>query len=128
MHEAGHSKLELWDYSEGWGGEGGGKWAQNGGHMHLCLIHINVWLKPSQYCKVIILQFKLLINFKKDSDKTQVLHAINKIGCRGYIKKKKKRSIFIYLVGCTRSSWQQVSSLVLAWKFFTVACLIWILS
>ena len=62
MHEAEHSKLELWDYSEGWGGEGGGKWVQNGGHMHLCLIHINVWPKPSQYCKVIILQFKLLIN------------------------------------------------------------------
>ena len=23
MHEAGHSKLVLWDNAEGWGGEGG---------------------------------------------------------------------------------------------------------
>ena len=23
MHEAGHSKLVLWDNTEGWGGEGG---------------------------------------------------------------------------------------------------------
>ena len=25
MHEAGHSKLLLWDNKEGWGGEGGGE-------------------------------------------------------------------------------------------------------
>jgi len=25
MHEAGHSKPVLWDNSEGWGGEGGGR-------------------------------------------------------------------------------------------------------
>ena len=28
MHEAGHPKLVLWDNLEGWGGEGGGKEAQ----------------------------------------------------------------------------------------------------
>ena len=33
MPEAGHSKLMLWDNTEGWGGEGGGKGVQEGGHM-----------------------------------------------------------------------------------------------
>ena len=53
MHEAGHSKLALWENPEGWGGEevDGG---QDGGHMHPWLSHIDVWQK-SQYCKVIIL-------------------------------------------------------------------------
>ena len=51
MHEAGHTKLVLWDNPEGWGGEGGGR-------GFLWLIHVDVWQKPPQYCKVIILQFK----------------------------------------------------------------------
>ena len=34
MHEAGHSKLVLWDNSEGWGGEGGGRVFRMGGHMY----------------------------------------------------------------------------------------------
>ena len=59
MHEAGHSKPVLWDKPEGWGGEGGAKRIQDGGtHVHLWLIHVDVWHKPSQYCKVIILQLK----------------------------------------------------------------------
>ena len=36
MHEAGHSKLVLWDNPEGWGGEGGGRGVQDGGHMCTC--------------------------------------------------------------------------------------------
>ena len=32
--------------------------------MHPWLIHVNVWQKPPQYCKVISLQLKL-INLKK---------------------------------------------------------------
>ena len=35
-----------------------------GGHVYLWPIHADIWQKPSQYCKVIILQLKL-INFKK---------------------------------------------------------------
>ena len=31
MHEAGHSKLMLWDNPEGWGGEGGGRGVQDEG-------------------------------------------------------------------------------------------------
>ena len=59
MHEAGHPKPVLWDNPEGWGGEGDGRGVQDGGiHVHLWLIHIDVWQKPSQYWKVIILQLK----------------------------------------------------------------------
>ena len=34
MHESGHWKLVYWDDPEGWGGEGGGTWVQDGGHMY----------------------------------------------------------------------------------------------
>ena len=48
MHEAGHSKLVLWDNPEGWGGKGDGRGAQDGRtHVHPWLIHISVvvhWL------------------------------------------------------------------------------------
>ena len=59
MHEAGHPKMVLWDNPEGWGGEGGGWEAQDGGtHVLSWLIHVEVWQKPLQYCKVISLQLK----------------------------------------------------------------------
>ena len=52
-HETGHSNLVGWD------GEGGGRGLQDGGkHVHPCLIHVNVWQRPPQYCKVISLQLK----------------------------------------------------------------------
>ena len=55
MHETGCSGLVHWDDPEGWdGGSGGGK------HVHPWLIHVNVWQKPPQYCKVISLQLKLI--------------------------------------------------------------------
>ena len=45
----------------GWGGrrEGCSGW---GTHVHTWLIHVNVWQKPLQYCKVISLQLKFLKN------------------------------------------------------------------
>ena len=33
MHEAGHSKLVLWDNPEGWGGVGGARGCRMGRHM-----------------------------------------------------------------------------------------------
>ena len=47
----------------GWGGkrEGGSGW---GTHVNPWLIHVNVWQKPLQYCKVISLQL-IKINAKK---------------------------------------------------------------
>ena len=60
MHEAGHSKPVLWDNPEGWGGDGVGRGFQDeGAHVHLWLIHVDVWQNPLQYCKVISLQLKL---------------------------------------------------------------------
>ena len=59
IHEAGYPKLVLWDNPEGGGGEGGGRQVQDGGiQVHSWLIHVDVWQKPPQYCKVIILQLK----------------------------------------------------------------------
>ena len=55
MHETGHLKLMNWDNPEGWDGEGGSGW---GTHVRPWLIHVNVWQKPPQYCKVISLQLK----------------------------------------------------------------------
>ena len=41
INEAEHSKLVLWDNSEGWGGEGEGRGVQDGGtHVHPWLIHM----------------------------------------------------------------------------------------
>ena len=49
----------------GWRGrqEGGSGW---GTHVNPWLIHVNVWQKPLQYCKVISLQL-IKINLKKPS-------------------------------------------------------------
>ena len=55
MHETGCSGLVHWDDSEGWDGEGGSGW---GTHVHPWLIHVNVWQKSPQYCKVISVQLK----------------------------------------------------------------------
>ena len=63
----------------GWGGrwEGG---SGRGIHVNPWLIHVNVWQKPLQYCKVISLQL-IKINGKK----------INKEVKKCKAKKKKKK-------------------------------------
>ena len=55
----------------GWGGrqEGGSGW---GTHVNPWLIHVNVWQKPIQYCKVISLQL-IKINEKKDPKKSPTI-------------------------------------------------------
>ena len=59
VHEAGHSKLVFSDNPEGWGGEGSGLGVQDGEtHVHLWLIHVDVWQNAPQYCKVISIQRK----------------------------------------------------------------------
>ena len=45
-----------WDDPEGWDGEGGGCTSGWGTRVNPWLIHVNVWQKPLQYCKVISLQ------------------------------------------------------------------------
>ena len=53
---------------KGWGGRwnGGSGW---GTHVNPWLIHVNVWQKPLQYCKIISLQL-IKINGKKKKKKT----------------------------------------------------------
>ena len=59
-----------WEDPEGWDGEGGGAGRGSGWGIHAnpWLIHVNVWQKPLQYCKVINLQL-IKINEKKISDR-----------------------------------------------------------
>ena len=45
------------------GREVGGRFKREGIYVYLWPIHVDVWQKPTQYCKAIILQLK--INFKK---------------------------------------------------------------
>ena len=48
MHETGHSKLVHWDNPEGWGRERGGMGGSGWGtHVHLWLIHVNLWQKTT---------------------------------------------------------------------------------
>ena len=49
----------------GWDGEGDGGGSGKGTHVHPWLIHIGVWQKPLQYCKIISFQLKE-INFKNN--------------------------------------------------------------
>ena len=51
MPETGHSKSVHWDSHEGWAGEGDGRGVQDGKtHVHMWMIHVNVWQNPPQYC------------------------------------------------------------------------------
>ena len=55
----------LCDNLEGWDGVGGGREVYEGGsYVYLWLIHVDVWQKPTQYCKAIILQLKINIFLK----------------------------------------------------------------
>ena len=56
MHGTGHSKPLHGDNPGGCDEEGCGRGSWWRTHVHLWLIHVNVWQKPPQYCKVISLQ------------------------------------------------------------------------
>jgi len=58
MHETGHSKPMHWDNPEGWDGEGIARGFRMEDTCTPIFIHVNVWQKPVQYCKVISLQLK----------------------------------------------------------------------
>ena len=45
VHEAGNPKWVLWDNPDRWGGEGGGKGVQDGGHMCTHGLFISVYGK-----------------------------------------------------------------------------------
>ena len=60
----------LCDNLERWGGVGGGREVQEGAYV---LIHVDVWQKPTQPCKAIILQLKIN-TLKKIKCTTNVTH------------------------------------------------------
>ena len=62
MNETGCSGMVHWDDSEE---REVGERVGLGTHVHPWLIHVNVWQKPPQYYKVIILQLKFLKSKKK---------------------------------------------------------------
>ena len=80
----------------GWGGkrDGGLGW---GIHVTPWLIHVNVWQKPQQYCKVISLQL-IKINEKKKGKKKKNLtafspvHLVGRVQCIERQAKNTKRS------------------------------------
>ena len=47
------------------GSEVGERFMKEGMYVYLWLIHVDIWQKPTQYCKAIILQLK--INLRKKS-------------------------------------------------------------
>ena len=54
------NKDDFCDKLEGW--DGGGRWeggSKGKGHIYLWLIQVDIWQKPKQYCKAIILQLKI---------------------------------------------------------------------
>ena len=69
-----------WPRGMGWGGrwEGGSGW---GTHVNSWLIHINVWQKPLQYCKVISLQLNKFLK-----ERISVLHVRDVCGLRGGLR------------------------------------------
>ena len=59
LHDAGRLNQVLCDNLEGWDGwEVGGRFKGDWTYVYLWLIHVDVWQKPTQYCKTIILQLK----------------------------------------------------------------------
>ena len=72
----------------GWGGrsEGGSGW---GTHVNPWLIHVNVWQKPLQYCKVISLQLIKISGKKKK--KRNIREGINEDKIKSYIFLKKNK-------------------------------------
>ena len=52
MHNTGCLGLVHWDAPEGWYGEGGGRWVQDGEHMYTCGGFILIFGKTNTICKV----------------------------------------------------------------------------
>ena len=62
LYDSGSSNPMLCDDLEGWGEEGcevGGRFEREGAYSCLWLIHVDIWQKPTQYCKAIIFQLKI---------------------------------------------------------------------
>ena len=64
MYDAGSSNQVLCDNLKGSEGvEMGGRFKKEGTYVYLWLIQVDVWQKPTNYCKVIIFLLKINIFF-----------------------------------------------------------------
>ena len=70
---------------------GGGRLQREGTHVYLWLIHVDVWQKPTQYCKAITLQLK--INKFLTNKKHVTAQMIGSIT----VKVKKKNQVLVEL-------------------------------
>ena len=78
--------LKLRGMGWGWRWEGGSGW---GTHVNTWLIHVNVWQKPLQYCKVISLQL-IKINLKKEKKKILIKNLLYAYLCDRHSRENKK--------------------------------------
>ena len=64
LYEARRSNPVLSDNLEEWDevGKLGGRFKRERAYVYLWLTHVDIWQKPTQYCKAIIIQIKKLIN------------------------------------------------------------------
>ena len=58
LYVSGNSKQGSNNLEGGTRREMGGRFRREGTYVYLWLIHVEVWLKPVQFCKAIILQLK----------------------------------------------------------------------
>ena len=59
LYDSGNSNWgSVTTQRDGMGRETGGRFKREGTYVYLWLIHANVWQKPTQFCKAIILQLK----------------------------------------------------------------------
>ena len=59
LYDVWSSNLVVCDNLEGWYWVGG-RFKRKETYVYLRLIHVDVWQKPTQYCKAIILQLKII--------------------------------------------------------------------
>ena len=87
----------------GWGGRWEGELGR-GTHVNPWLIHVNVWQKPLQYCKVISLQLIEIIGKKLKTNKNVQFSPTDSLLSKAtlpYIVKSQAVSLFI-LIAITR--------------------------
>ena len=70
------------------GSEVGGAFSREGTRAYLWPVHADVWQKPSQYCKVIVLQLKSILKIRLKIVKN-VFFILNKL--KGWMKKHNRR-------------------------------------
>ena len=101
LYDARSSNPVFCDNLDGWNGIGGGKEVQEREtYVYLWLIHVDVWKKPTQYCKKIIpikiYKFILKIVKKKIKEKSKSNQRIESDFLCGLVVK-----LHASIAGCT---------------------------